>query len=43
MPRQLIEEMEGNGIVDLTINSHDLERAEGAWHFVSNGLTNDST
>ncbi|CAE7499666.1 unnamed protein product [Symbiodinium sp. CCMP2592] len=30
--RSLIEEMEGNGVVDLTINSHDMERAdEGGW------------
>ena len=32
--------MEGNGIVDLTINSHELERTEGAWQFVaSSGFT----
>ena len=26
--RQLILEMEGNGVVDLTVNSHDLDRAD---------------
>ena len=26
--RSLIEEMEGNGVVDLTINSHDMDRTD---------------